>query len=85
MLQNFHSRTMLLVKKQFSKSPSQLINERVVLETKKMLHLTYKTIKEIARELNFRDEFYFSRYFKKNVGVSPSVYRKKVGISIEAK
>jgi len=73
------------VKKQFSKSPSQLINERVVLETKKMLHLTYKTIKEIARELNFRDEFYFSRYFKKNVGVSPSVYRKKVGISIEAK
>ena len=73
------------VKKQFSKSPSQLINERVILEAKKLLHLTYKSIKEIAQELNFEDEFYFSRYFKKNVGVSPSSYRKNVGISIVAK
>lgn len=76
---------MLSVKKQFSKSPSQLINERVILEAKKLLHLTYKSIKEIAQELNFEDEFYFSRYFKKNVGVSPSSYRKNVGISIVAK
>ncbi len=73
------------VKKQFSKSPSQLINERVILEAKKLLHLTYKSIKEIAQELNFEDEFYFSRYFKKSVGVSPSSYRKNVGISIAAK
>lgn len=64
------------VKKQFSKSPSQLINERIILEAKKLLHLTYKSIKEISQELNFEDEFYFSRYFKKNVGVSPSLYRK---------
>ena len=73
------------VKKQFSRSPSQLINERVILEAKKLLHLTYKPIKEIAQELSFEDEFYFSRYFKKNVGVSPSLYRKNVGISIVAK
>lgn len=73
------------VKKQFSKSPSHLIHERVILEAKKLLHLTYKSIKEISQELNFKDEFYFSRYFKKNVGVSPSSYRKNVGISIAAK
>lgn len=73
------------VRKQFSKSPSQLIQERVILEAKKLLHLTYKSIKEIAQELNFEDEFYFSRYFKKNVGISPSSYRKNVGISIVAK
>lgn len=73
------------IKKQFSKSPSQLVNERVILEAKKLLHLTYKSIKEIAQELNFEDEFYFSRYFKKNVGISPSSYRKNVGISIVAK
>lgn len=73
------------VKKQFSKSPSQLINERIILEAKKLLHLSYKSIKEISKELNFEDEFYFSRYFKKNVGVSPSSYRKNVGISIVAK
>lgn len=73
------------IKKQFSKTPSQLIQERVILEAKKLLHLTYKSIKEIAQELNFEDEFYFSRYFKKIVGVSPTLYRKNVGISIMAK
>lgn len=72
------------IKKQFTKTPSQLIQERVILESKKLLHLTYKSIKEIAQELNFEDEFYFSRFFKKNVGVSPSSYRKNVGISIVA-
>lgn len=73
------------IKKQFSKSPSYLIQERVILEAKKLLHLTYKSIKEIAHDLNFEDEFYFSRYFKKNVGVSPRSYRNTVGISIVAK
>ncbi len=73
------------IKKEFGKTPMQLIQERVTLEAKKLLHLTYKSVKEIAAELNFEDEFYFSRYFKKNVGVSPLRYREKVGISIVAK
>lgn len=69
----------------FGKTPSQLIQDRVVLEAKKLLHLTHKPIKEIAAILNFDDEFYFSRYFKKNVGFSPLHYREQVGISIVAK
>lgn len=73
------------IKKHFGKSPSKLIQERIVLESKKLLHLTYKPVKEIAIELNFKDEFYFSRYFKKEVGVSPKQFREKVGISIAAK
>ncbi|MCW8311137.1 MULTISPECIES: helix-turn-helix domain-containing protein [Sphingobacterium] len=72
------------VKHRFGKAPSQLIKERVILEAKKMLHLSYLSIKEIADQLTFEDEFYFSRYFKKEVGVSPSHYRRKVGISIVA-
>ena len=59
------------IKKELGKTPMQLIQERVTLEAKKLLHLTYKPVKEIASELNFEDEFYFSRYFKKNVGLSP--------------
>ena len=73
------------VKRQFGKSPSQLIQERVVLEAKKLLHLTHKTVKEIATELHFDDEFYFSRNFKKEVGLSPTHFRKEVGISVVAK
>lgn len=73
------------IKKHFGKSPSKLIQERLVLEAKKLIHLTTKPIKEIAMELNFEDEFYFSRYFKKEVGISPNHFRKEVGISIVAK
>lgn len=73
------------IKKQFGKTPSQLIQDRVVLEAKKRLHLTFKSIKQIASELHFEDEFYFSRYFKKCVGLSPAHYREQVGISVVAK
>lgn len=73
------------IKKLFGKTPTQLIQDRVILEAKKLLHLTYKSVKEIAFELNFEDEFYFSRYFKKSVGLSPLHYRENVGISIVAK
>ena len=73
------------IKKQLGKSPSLLIQERVILESKKLIHLTYLSIKEIAAKLNFVDEHYFSRYFKKNVGISPSEFRTKVGISVVAK
>lgn len=68
----------------YGKTPSQLIQERVILEAKKLIHLTYKNFKEIASLLNFEDEHYFSRYFKKNTGITPTSFRKKVGISIAA-
>ena len=68
----------------FKKTPSQLIQERLILEAKKQLHLTRKSIKEIAWNLKFQDEFYFSRVFKKFTKVSPQTFRDKTGISIVA-
>lgn len=69
------------IKKALHKSPSKIIQERTILEAKKFLHLTYKSIKEIAYELCFEDQHYFSRYFKNKVGISPAHYRQQVGIS----
>jgi AraC-like DNA-binding protein len=68
----------------FKKTPSQLIQERLILEAKKQLHLTRQSIKEIAYSLKFQDEFYFSRVFKKVTKVSPQTFRDKTGISIMA-
>lgn len=72
------------IKQQLGKTPSAFIQERVILESKKQLHLTYLSVKEIAAKLGFDDEHYFSRYFKKYVGISPSSFREQVGISIVA-
>jgi AraC-like DNA-binding protein len=68
----------------FKKTPSQLIQERLILEAKKQLHLTRQSIKEVAYSLKFQDEFYFSRVFKKVTKVSPQTFRDKTGISIMA-
>jgi AraC family transcriptional regulator, transcriptional activator of pobA len=68
----------------FNKTPSHLIQERLILEAKKQLHLTRQSIKEIAYSLKFQDEFYFSRVFKKVTKVSPQTFRDKTGISIVA-
>jgi AraC family transcriptional regulator, transcriptional activator of pobA len=77
---NLHKRA----RKYFNKSPSELIHERIILEAKKQLHLTRASIKEIAYQLNFNDEFYFSRFFKKYTKVSPNAFREKAGTSIVA-
>lgn len=68
----------------FGKSTSLMIQERLVLEAKKKLHLTRQSVKEIAFALNFSDEFYFSRFFKKFTGVSPHSFREQAGISVMA-
>jgi AraC family transcriptional regulator, arabinose operon regulatory protein len=43
-----------------------------------LLHQGRHTIKEIAAELKFCDEFYFSRCFKRRFGQSPRVFRKRI-------
>lgn len=68
-----------LTKKHFNKTLSSLIAERIVIEAKRELYLTNKTVKEIAYELGYDDEYYFSRFFKKNAEVSPQLYRETVG------
>lgn len=63
----------------YNKTLSDIINERIIIEAKRELYLTNKTIKEIAYELGYDDEFYFSRFFKVNTKVSPQKYRETIG------
>jgi len=68
-------------KKHLDKTLSDLIAERIVIEAKRELYITIKPVKQIAYELGFNDEFYFSRFFKQNVSVSPQTYRNTIGFA----
>ncbi len=68
-----------VAKLHFNKTLTDLIAERIVIEAKRELYLSNKTVKEIAYELGYGDEYYFSRFFKANAEVSPQVYRETVG------
>ncbi|MCV9386754.1 helix-turn-helix domain-containing protein [Reichenbachiella ulvae] len=68
-----------LTKTHFNKTLSDMIAERIVIEAKRELYLTDKTVKEIAYELGYDDEYYFSRFFKKKAEVSPQLYRETLG------
>lgn len=70
-----------VVKSYFNKTLTGLIAERIIIEAKRELYLTSKAIKEIAYELGFNDEYYFSRFFKNNANVSPQLYRDTVGFA----
>lgn len=70
-----------IAKKYLSQTPTSLITNRIIIEAKRELYLTAKSVKEISATLGYQDEFYFSRLFKKKVGCSPGTYRKTVGFA----
>jgi AraC-like DNA-binding protein len=70
-----------VVKGYFNKTLTEMISERIIIEAKRELYLTSKSVKEIAYQLGFTDEHYFSRFFKNNADVSPQLYRETVGFA----
>lgn len=70
-----------IAKNHFNRTLSDLITERIIIEAKRELYLTGKTIKEIAYELGYDDEYYFSRVFKSKTDISPQYYRDTVGFN----
>jgi len=54
-----------------------LVQERIVLEAKRLLVYGKLTSQEIAFSLGYDDPSYFSRIFKKKCGVSPSEFAKQ--------
>ena len=57
-------------------SAGELIRNRILLEAKRLLVNVDMSITEIAYELNFSDNSYFSKFFKKYVAVTPEEFRK---------
>ncbi|MFV0443293.1 MAG: AraC family transcriptional regulator [Planctomycetaceae bacterium] len=65
-----------IVRDNLGTTPTELIRARILTHTKWQLLHTLKPVKEIAREVGFADELYFSRLFKKATGCSPTFFRE---------
>lgn len=62
------------------KTPIQIIQERIIIEAKRLLRFTDKSPKQITFELGFEDPAYFSNFFKKHTNATPLEFRNaKVG------
>ncbi|MBQ0075285.1 MAG: helix-turn-helix transcriptional regulator [Prevotella sp.] len=60
------------------RSPNEWIDKFVTTEIRNQLRHTNKRISQIAEEMNFPTQSFFGKYFKENVGVSPSDYRNGI-------
>lgn len=58
-------------------SPKQYIVSLRLAAAKRYLESTDKSINEIANLVGYENALYFSRLFKKHIGMSPSEYKKK--------
>ncbi|ADB38149.1 helix-turn-helix domain-containing protein [Spirosoma linguale] len=58
-------------------SVSQQIQQRIILEAKRLLYHSDQSVKEIAAELGYDDYPYFCRLFTKSTGMSALAFRTK--------
>ena len=63
------------VKALTGKTSLQIIKAKRLLEIKRLLVHTNLNISEIANQLNFEDQSYFSKFFKRETGLTPLQYR----------
>ncbi|MBM6618941.1 AraC family transcriptional regulator [Bacillus suaedaesalsae] len=65
-------------KKKMNLTPKEYMNKERVRRSKELLiQGTDMTLKEIAHQIGLQDEFYFSRFFKKHVGIPPAEFIKR--------
>jgi AraC-like DNA-binding protein len=63
-----------MVKYSLNKTTSDLIAERIILEAKRMLVFSKKTMAEIIDDLGYEDTAYFFRFFKKKTTLTPTAF-----------
>ncbi|MTI31740.1 helix-turn-helix domain-containing protein [Xanthovirga aplysinae] len=64
------------VKSLVGKTSSELIQEKTILEIKRLLIYTDLTASEIANQLNYHDQSYFTKFFKRATGMTPTEFKK---------
>ena len=67
-----------ICKSYIGQSAGEIIRNRIVLEAKRLLVNRNLNINEIADELQFNDNSYFTKFFKKSAGLTPEEFRKQL-------
>ncbi|WP_405226895.1 helix-turn-helix domain-containing protein [Dokdonia sp. Asnod1-B02] len=57
-------------------SPLKVINDRIILEAKRLLLYSDKNVEEVSNDIGFNDAGHFSKFFKKHTGVPPGTFKK---------
>ncbi|WP_291868274.1 helix-turn-helix domain-containing protein [Maribacter sp.] len=66
-----------VLKEVTGKTTSRLIDDAVIMEARLLLENPKLSIAQIAEELQFSNQSFFGKYFKKQTGLSPTTYRSK--------
>jgi AraC family transcriptional activator of pobA len=64
-----------ICREELASSPLAIINEHLVREAQRDLVYSGMSVKQIAHGLGFADIAYFSRYFRKQTGVTPTDFQ----------
>jgi len=72
-----------LIKKTSGRTAMEWINDCVIMEAKNLLKYSDMSIQGISEYLNFSNQSFFSQYFKRFSGLSPSDYRSQPPLSQE--
>lgn len=64
-----------ITKSILGKTPSELLTEYIILESKRLLLATTDQVNQIAWHLGYDDPSYFIRFFRKHTGSSPDAFR----------
>ena len=70
-----------MFKKHMGLGFNQYVNQLRISYALRLFGLGYGSVRKIAYESGFSDPLYFSKVFKKNVGVSPSEYQTRSQLS----
>jgi len=67
-----------LIREQTGHAPGELIRRRRLLDAKRLLLHSDLSVSEIGYQLGFRDPSYFSRFFRREVELTPAEFREEI-------
>ena len=66
-----------LFKQKMGRTPIEYLTAIRMNRAKEMLIATNEKVRDVARQVGYKDEFYFSRRFKEQYGIAPTIYIKQ--------